>query len=346
MKKVLIINTGGTIGMKQTPKGLLPASGYLAEKMSQMTELHDEPMPAYDILEYDPVIDSANMTPEHWMKLANDIRQNEARYDGFVILHGTDTMAYTASALPLLLPHLAKPAILTGAQLPIGQVRNDARENLKTAMLIAGNCQIPEVGLFFGDYLFRGCRATKISATRLDAFDSPNYPPLVTAQSEIEVHTHRFRHQPIEYGLESKIQAGEIATFRLFPGMSVPVLHNLIRRPLRALILETYGLGNGPNDQRTFVAALELAREMGVIVISVTQCRHGSVNQGVYAAGKALEECDVISAGDMTIEAVITKLMYLLSQSIDAHEIRRLMKTNLVGEITVAAESQASKLGL
>ncbi len=346
MKKVLIINTGGTIGMKPTATGLRPAAGYLAEKMSQMTELHDEPMPAYEVLEYDPVIDSANMSPEHWMKLAKDIRQNEPLYDGFVILHGTDTMAYTSSALPLLLPELAKPAILTGAQLPIGQVRNDARENLKTAMLIAGNCQIPEVGLFFGDYLFRGCRATKISATRLDAFDSPNYPPLVTAQSEIEIHTHRFRQRHIEPGLECRIQAAEIATFRLFPGMSVPVLHNLIRRPLRALILETYGLGNGPHDQRPFVDALELAREMGVIVVSVTQCRHGSVNQGVYAAGKALQECDVISAGDMTIEAVITKLMYLLSQSVDGSRIRSLLRTNLVGEITLAAESQAAKLGL
>ncbi|MFM7117579.1 MAG: asparaginase domain-containing protein, partial [Planctomycetota bacterium] len=187
MKRVCIINTGGTIGMRQSPQGLVPEPGYLARLMQKMQELAESPMPDYAIVEYDPVIDSADMTPVHWLQIANDIAQSYQQFDGFVVLHGTDTMAYTASALAFMLPNLAKPVILTGSQLPLGQVRNDARENLKTAMMFAADYPVPEVGVFFGEMLLRGCRTTKASASRLDAFDSPNYPPLALAETNIEL---------------------------------------------------------------------------------------------------------------------------------------------------------------
>jgi L-asparaginase len=185
MKRVCIINTGGTIGMRQSPQGLMPEPGYLARLMQKMQELAESPMPDYAIVEYDPVIDSADMTPAHWRQIAHDIASNYREFDGFVVLHGTDTMAYTASALAFMLPDLAKPVILTGSQLPLGQVRNDARENLKTAMMFAADYPVPEVAVFFGEMLLRGCRTTKASASRLDAFDSPNYPPLAMAETSI-----------------------------------------------------------------------------------------------------------------------------------------------------------------
>ena len=185
MSRVRIINTGGTLSMRPSAEGFRPSPGFLAEEMSNMSELRLSPMPDYDIHEFPTLIDSSNVTPAVWLNIAKVIEQNYAEYDGFVILHGTDTLAHTASALPLMLCGLDKPVVLTGAQLPLGQLRNDARENLKTAMVLAANYAIPEVSVFFNDRLFRGCRTTKVSAIRFDAMESPNYPPLAIAETSI-----------------------------------------------------------------------------------------------------------------------------------------------------------------
>jgi L-asparaginase len=185
VKKICVINTGGTLSMRRSENGYQPAPGYLAKQMAQMEELSQAPMPEFEVLEYEPLLDSSNITPAIWRKLAEDIRDRYHRFDGFVVLHGTDTMAYSASALPFMLHGLNKPVIFTGAQLPLGQLRNDARENLKTAMVLAANYSIPEVSLFFGDHLYRGCRSAKVSATRFDAFDSPNYPALASVGTAI-----------------------------------------------------------------------------------------------------------------------------------------------------------------
>ncbi len=322
--------------MKPTPDGLQPVKGFLAEQMALMPELKDPLMPAYEIVEYTPILDSANMSPENWLKIARDISERFEKFDAFVVLHGTDTMAYTSSALPFMLQNLSKPVILTGSQLPLGHVRSDARENLKTAMMLAANYDIPEVSLFFGEKLLRGCRATKISASMLDAFDSPNYLPLATAETQIEVFQNRIikktdAAKPLKV---ETIRPAELATFRLFPGMSVEVLKNVLKRPLKALILETYGVGNGPAINKKFLQAIELATRDNIVIVSCTQCRHGCVNQSSYAAGKVMEEAGVLSGHDITIEAAIAKLLYLFSVQTDVAKLRQDFDKNFVGEIS------------
>ena len=322
--------------MRPSADGFRPQPGFLAKQMAKMDELSLSPMPSFDIEEFEPLLDSSNITPETWLKLAKSIEANYLDYDGFVILHGTDTMAYTASALPLMLSGLNKPVIITGAQLPLGQLRNDARENLKTAMVLAANFTIPEVGLFFGDHLLRGCRSTKVSATRFDAFESPNYPPLAVAGTSIELFAEQIR--PADTRSESlevlEIIPGEIASFRLFPGLSNDVLTHFLKRPLKALILETYGDGNGPTNDPEFLKAIQSAVDGGLVVVGCTQCLHGGVTQSSYATGTALAKAGVISARDMTIEAVFAKLLFLFGSSFSIEEVKSKLSENMVGELT------------
>ncbi len=326
--------------MRPSSVGFLPQADFVAAQMAKMEELALAPMPEYEICQFDPLMDSSNMSPGVWFQIASDIQQHYAEVDGFVILHGTDTMAYTASALSFMLPGLRKPVILTGAQLPLGQLRSDARENLKTAMVLAANYAIPEVCLFFDDQLLRGCRSTKVSASRFDAFESPNYPPLAFAGTTLEIFEEHIR-PPGEETPDIEVREivpGEIASFRLFPGFSVNVLAHILRTPLKALVLETYGNGNGPANSRDFLQAIESAVDRGILVVGCTQCLHGGKKQSHYATGKALTEAGVISTRDMTIEAVFAKLLYLLSAQMSLEEIKIKVCENLVGEITPPIE--------
>ena len=281
MKQILIINTGGTIGMSRGPNGFRPVPGYLQSQLERMPELEHESMPRLTVHEYEPVIDSSNMRTSDWNRLARDIQSNYESFDGFVILHGTDTMAYTSSALAFQLPQLGKPVILTGSQLPLGEIRNDARENLITAILLAADCGIPEVCILFGDSLLRGCRATKWSATRFDALDSPNYPPLATIGTNIDIHRRRVRATPdhAQSMPVLSIDPQEITTFRLFPGVAVDVLQNVLRRPLRALILESFGDGNGPTNHPQFIDSIREACDGGTVILNCSQCRHGRTSE-------------------------------------------------------------------
>ena len=195
MKKVCLINTGGTLGMDRGVRGYRAVPGFLAQQLDKIDELKRDGMPQIELIEYEPVIDSSNMTPETWHKIASDIEQRYDQFDGFVVIHGTDTMAHTASALPFMFKGLNKSVILTGSQIPLLEVRNDARENLITAILLAVEYHIPEVTIFFGNRLLRGCRSTKVSATSFGAFDSPNFPPLGTVGTNINVFTHRIRQE-------------------------------------------------------------------------------------------------------------------------------------------------------
>ncbi len=334
-KHVLIINTGGTIGMRDTSSGLQPEAGYLQKLVGEMSELRRTSIPSFEIKEYEPLLDSSDMTPSGWLQIAADIAERYDEFDGFVVLHGTDTMAYSSSALSFMLQGLAKPVIFTGAQLPLGEVRNDARENLKTAILLAADSRIQEVALFFGEHLLRGCRATKMSATKLDAFESPNYSPIGAAESTIEVFERRLLVRPESGPLRVEpIHDREVATFHLFPGMSIEILRNLLRRPLKALVLRSYGVGNGPASNRGFIECLREACEMGTTIVNLTQCFHGGVKQTSYATGTALRDAGVVSGQDMTIEAAITKLMFLLSQDLEPEQLRAQVSTDLVGELT------------
>jgi L-asparaginase len=322
--------------MRRCSGGLQVQSGYLAEQMAQIPELKQPVFPKFEILEYQPILDSSNMTPEHWLKIAAEICANYQRFDGFVILHGTDTMAYTASALPLMLRGLGKCVILTGSQLPLADPRNDARENLKTGLLLAANKRISEVCLLFGERLLRGCRSTKVSASRFNAFDSPNFPPLGTIGATIELHGDRLlpprkRRGPL---VLDPIRTCDIATFRLFPGVSTNVLTNLLQSPLRALVLETYGVGNGPSNDQSFLNALRKAVDNGTIIVNCSQCLHGCVSQTAYETGSRLGNVGVVSGYDMTIEAAVVKLMYLFSGNRSIDQIKQEMQRNLVGELT------------
>jgi L-asparaginase len=334
-KRVYIAHTGGTIGMSPTREGYRPARGNLQKQMQRMPELVHPSMPEYVIHDYDPLLDSSNMTPAEWVTIADDIAEHYDDFDGFIVLHGTDTMAYTASALPFMLQGLGKPVVITGSQIPLCEVRNDARENLITSLLIAAGYAIPEVCLYFGGKLLRGCRATKVNADGFAAFDSPNFPPLGTVGIEIEINWDLVRKEKRKRLRVQKLGSPVVSALRLFPGISPDLVRNVLRPPLQGLVLEAYGIGNGPDQDKAFIAALEEATKRGVVIVDCTQCLEGTVNLSEYAAGSALARAGVISGYDMTAEAALAKLYYLLSRGDSSARVKRELTKDLRGEVTI-----------
>ncbi|VEG91699.1 asparaginase [Legionella spiritensis] len=333
-KRILIINTGGTISSVKSEHGYEPAPGYASAALALIPALRHQDMPAYTIREYKPLLDSSNMTVQDWNRIAEDIAREYDHYDGFVVFHGTDTMAYTASALSFMLENLAKPVIVTGSQIPLSEVRNDAIDNVITSLWLCAHQPINEVCIYFSQRLLRGNRSQKISAQRLNAFDSPNYPPLAAVGIHIELHRERLRPPPDKPFRYQAITPHFIANFRLFPGFATDVLDYLLRQPLRGLVLETYGAGNAQNNDPRFLALLRDACDRGVIIVNCTQCRHGRVAMNQYATGHTLKEAGLISGHDMTPEAAHCKLLYLLSKDLSPHEVKRLMETDLCGELS------------
>jgi len=334
-KHVYIAYTGGTIGMKKTAEGYVPVPGYLQKQMQRLPELDSSALPAYTIREYDPLLDSSNMTPDDWLKIADDIASHYDRYDGFVVLHGTDTMAYTASALPFMLQGLQKPVIITGAQIPLCELRNDARDNLITAMLIAADFAIPEVCLCFGSKLLRGNRAIKVDADGFDAFDSPNFPALGTVGIEIKINWDLVLPpaQTPAPVVVKPMRESRVAVLRLFPGISADIVRNVLRPPIKGLVLETYGVGNGPEDP-DLIEALKAASRQGIVIINCTQCIKGSVNMDGYATGSALAGAGVISGFDLTVEAALAKMAYLFSRNLTPEAVKKMMPVDMRGELS------------
>jgi L-asparaginase len=336
--KILIIYTGGTIGMIQDPihQTLKPFNfNKIITEIPELKKFNYE----IDAISFKPVIDSSNMTPTHWERIADIINKNYSLYDGFVILHGTDTLAYTASALSYMLENLSKTVILTGSQLPVKEIRTDAPENLITAIEIAASkinnrSAVPEVCIYFDSFLFRGNRASKYDSAKFAAFHSPNYPPIGEAGVDLTFNEKFIRSKSVK---KLKVISGfdeNVGILTLFPGMSQNWLQaNLQAKNLKAIILETYGSGNGPTAQ-WFLDEMAGAIKRGMIILNISQCPAGSVTQGKYATSKALRDIGVIGGLDMTREAAVTKLMFLLGQGKRLSTIKKQLKMNIRGELT------------
>ena len=333
-KRIYVAYTGGTIGMKASTQGYIPVKGHLTSAINNIPDFHRSEMPEFTINEYSPLIDSANMAPSDWQRIADDIMTNYGKYDGFVVLHGTDTMAYTSSALSFMFENLSKPIIVTGSQIPLSQLRSDGQVNLLNSLYIAANYPICEVGLFFNNRLYRGNRSSKVYADGFDAFDSPNMQPLLEAGINIRLVAGSIEVKPDNKITLSKITPQPIGVVHLYPGISSELINNVIRQPVKALIIRSYGVGNAPQDPQ-LLSCLQKAHQQGIVVINSSQCLKGTVNMGGYATGSALSDCGVIGAKDMTLEATLTKLHYLLSQSLTSQTIRELMQKNLRGELSL-----------
>lgn len=332
-KRILIINTGGTISCIKTPNGYEPAPGYVASALQQISQLKHPDMPSYTIKEYLPLLDSSNMTVSDWNRIAQDIADEYTHFDGFIVFHGTDTMAYTASALSFMLENLGKPVIITGSQIPLSEVRNDAIDNIVTSLWLCAHQPIHEVCIYFNQRLLRGNRSQKISAQGFAAFDSPNYPHLASIGIDIKVQQNLLLKLPKEPFHLQTIEPQFIANFRLFPGFASDVLAYILNQHLRGLVLETYGAGNAQNNDPQFLNLLKDACARGVIIINCTQCQQGRVEMSQYATGHTLKQAGLVSGHDMTPEAAHCKLLYLLSKKLDAAQIKTLMETNLCGEL-------------
>lgn len=334
-RSVYIAHTGGTIGMKKTANGYAPIPGYLEEVITAMPEFQRDGMPMVKVKEYEHLIDSSDMTPADWTAIAEDIRAHYDQFDGFVILHGTDTMAYTASALSFMLEDLAKPVIVTGSQIPMCELRTDGRDNLLTSVILAGNHAIPEVCLYFHDRLYRGNRSQKVDSIGFHAFESPNFAPLAQVGIDIQIARHLLLKGPNKPLRVQRIDPPMVGTVSIFPGMSSTMLENFLKTPLQGLILQTYGSGNAPSKNQHLLKVLREANDRGVVIINCTQCYRGRVDMASYECGQILMDCGVISGFDMTREAALTKLYYLFSASLTTHDIKQKMQQNLRGELTL-----------
>ena len=344
-KHVLIVHTGGTIGMRRGPHGYEPAPGRLARALESMAELDAPELPHVELMERPPLLDSANMRPADWERIAHDIAARHDDVDGFVVLHGTDTMAYTAAALSFLLDGLAKPVILTGSQIPLIEPRNDARENLVTSLLLATHADLLEVAIYLSGVLLRGNRATKVSSSGFDAFASPNFPPLGRVGVNVDVDVRLLRGRAQQPLRVQPLRDVDVVALRLFPGIGAGTLRGLLAGPVRGLVLETYGAGNAPDDDALHDVLAE-ASDRGIVIVNCTQCLRGGVAMDSYATGSRLGAAGVVSGGDMTVEAALAKLVWLLSRHDDPDAVRGYMTRDLRGELTEAASGHAGPLSV
>ena len=355
---VLVLYTGGTIGMIRNENGVLvPKSNAFVKKLRNYPHMHDKeyaderfgsmgslvlPMTStdsqrvvYDVLEYSPLCDSSNMTMDDWIRIANDIKHYYEEYDGFVVLHGTDTLSYTASALSFMLESLSKTVILTGSQVPIFDTRNDGMDNLLSSLVIAANYNVPEVCVYFGTNLMRGNRTSKVSTSSFDAFHSPNCLSLAKANIKVEVDYRAiFRSCTLgEFYVHASLNRN-VGLLRIFPSITTHLVKAFLQPPIEGVVLQSYGAGNVPTNQKDIIKELSAATKRGIIIVNITQCSTGCVS-GTYEPGKLLEDAGVISGFDMTPEAALTKLAYVLSKNEWDNETKRqMMQTNLRGELT------------
>lgn len=332
-KRILMIYTGGTIGMVPSTRGYVPSSKGLFAQLEAIPDLHHPDMPEYQVEEFSPLLDSSNMTVQEWNKIGQAVVSRYDEFDGFVVLHGTDTMAYSASALSFMLEHLAKPVVFTGAQIPLCEIRSDGRDNIINSLLISASGMVREVCVYFNGRLLRGNRSTKRSSDQLAAFESPNAPILASAGITIQYRARALR-QPEEGPLHFQPFADlPIGIIKIFPGIQFELFESIMTESLRGVVLETFGAGNIPSTKNSLLPIIEKAYRNGTIIAVCSQCPQGTVTLGAYETSKALRDIGAVNGKDMTTEAALTKLYYLFSKGYPKQEIQRLMSLDLRGEL-------------
>ena len=334
-KRICLLHTGGTIGMTRSELGYVPKEGYLSQMIRTISDLYVEGMPSFELFELSPLLDSSNMAVAEWNRIGKKIADLYDDFDGFVILHGTDTMAYTASSLSFMLENLKKPVVLTGSQIPLCEIRSDGRDNLITSIIIAASGKITEVCLYFGGKLLRGNRAMKMSADGLLAFDSPNLPPL--AEAGINIRYLPTLPPPNDDGDFSFAPFSEvpIGVLKIFPGINFSLFDVVMTEKLRGIVIETFGAGNIPGDGNALLPIIKTAFKNGAVVTVCSQCPQGTVALGSYASSSSLVSAGAVSGYDMTTEAAVAKLYYLFSKNYSKEKIKLLMETNLRGELSI-----------
>ena len=332
MSKVLIINTGGTICMRESENGYTPDPENFRRLLNEMPELRSPQMPAWEILDLLPLLDSSNMALDDWNRLGAIVADNYDAYDGFVILHGTDTMAYTASALSFMFENLGKPVILTGAQIPLCEIRSDGKQNLIDSIMIAGEGRVCEVCIFFGGELLRGNRATKYSADGFIAFKSPNFPPLAAAGITIDYNLPMLMKKPEGAFAFVRLKKNPIGVIKVFPGIQFELFANIMTESLKGVVIETFGAGNIPGSATALLPIIEKAFACGTVVVICTQCPQGTVSLGAYETSDALKRAGAVSGRNMTTEAAVAKLYYLLSLGRDTAWVCAMLEKPIRGE--------------
>jgi len=357
-RRILMLYTGGTIGMVETKDGNEPKKGFLQEQFKKYIDIQGQSsqISQYDIKSYDPLLDSSNMSINDWNKIIKDINDNYGNYDGFIVIHGTDTLAYTASALSFALQNLGKPVVVTGSQIPLQKLKNDGYDNLLTALILVSQTSIPEVMVVFNNQVFRGNRSKKISSNKIDAFSSPNMPPLgnfgylTTAKVEWKWtvgpnidYSKIFNNKQGEFSVQYYNPNREVSVIFLTPGFNFKnVVNHVDSNPnISAVILQTFGIGDGPTGNKEFLDMLKALNDRGILILNISQCIEGHIDTGDYETGKTMKKYRVISGEDMTLEAGYAKLLYLLTKYnnndmlYSANDtITNMLKTSIRGELS------------